>query len=232
MSDIKKYAVIVAGGKGLRMGSAVPKQFLPLHGKPLLCHPLEAFANAIPGIRLVLVLPPDQVSSAQTVLKSYLGGIRVTTVADGDTRYHSVQNGLREIKNDGVVFVHDGARPIVSEELILRCYKQAIEKGSAIPAIAVTESMRIMEGDLSLPIDREQLRIIQTPQTFRTELILPAFKQEYQPSFTDEATVLESFGTKIHLIDGMPDNIKVTTPYDMIIAEALLNEHDHAPYTV
>ncbi len=232
MSECMKYAVIVAGGKGLRMGSSVPKQFLPLLGKPLLCHPIEAFANAIPGIRLILVLPKDQVGSAQTVLRSYLGGIKVITVAGGETRYQSVQNGLKEIKNDGVVFIHDGARPIISESFILNCYEQAIEKGSAIPAVPITESMRIVDGDDSSPLNRDQLRIIQTPQTFRTEIILPAFKQEYSPSFTDEATVVEAFGTKVHLIEGMPDNIKVTTPYDMVIAEALLKEHDHAAYTV
>lgn len=232
MSDLRKYAVIVAGGRGLRMGATVPKQFLPLLGKPLLCHAIQAFANAIPGIKLVLVLPEDQVGSAQTVLRSYLSGINVTTVAGGETRYKSVQNGLTRVNNDGIVFVHDGARPIVSEDLILRCYAQAVELGSAIPAIPVTESMRVVHGDYSTPLNRDQLRIIQTPQTFRTELILPAFRQEYNPAFTDEATVVEATGKKVHLIDGMPDNIKVTTPYDMIIAEALLKEHDHELYTI
>jgi 2-C-methyl-D-erythritol 4-phosphate cytidylyltransferase len=232
MSDIKKYAVIVAGGKGLRMGATVPKQFLPLLGKPMLCHAIQAFANAIPDIRLVLVLPKDQVGSAQTVLRSYLGGIDVTTVAGGETRYHSVQNGLSQINDDGVVFVHDGARPIVSEELIMKCYAQAVDLGSAIPAIPVMESIRMQHGDHSTPLNRDQLRIIQTPQTFRTELILPAFQQEYTPAFTDEATVVEAAGKKIYLIDGMPDNIKVTTPYDMVIAEALLKEHDHELYSV
>jgi 2-C-methyl-D-erythritol 4-phosphate cytidylyltransferase len=224
MGDIKKYAVIVAGGQGLRMGSAIPKQFLPLLGKPMLCHAVEAFANAIDDIQLILVLPPDQVGSAQTVLRSYLGGIDVVTVAGGQTRYHSVQNGLKKVNNDGIVFVHDGARPLVSAELILRCYQQAREKGSAVPVIPIAESVRVMDGDRSTPLIREQLRIIQTPQTFKTELILPAFKQDYDPSFTDEATVLEAHGVKVHLIDGMHDNIKVTGPDDMVIAEALLKD--------
>jgi 2-C-methyl-D-erythritol 4-phosphate cytidylyltransferase len=227
MSDIRKYAVIVAGGKGIRMGSSVPKQFLPLQGKPLLCHAIEAFAEAIPGIRLILVLPEDQLGSAQTVLRSYIGSINVTTVAGGETRYHSVQNGLKLVPDDGVVFIHDGARPLVSAELIHRCYKQAVEKGSAIPAVPVTESMRFIEDGYSNPLNREQIRIIQTPQTFRTNLLLPAFKQEYNPAFTDEATVLEAFGTNVMLIDGMYENIKVTTPEDMIIAEAMLNARDH-----
>lgn len=227
MGDIRKYAVIVAGGKGIRMGSAVPKQFLPLQGKPLLCHAVEAFAEAIPGIRLILVLPADQLGSAQTVLRSYIGNINVTTVAGGETRYHSVQNGLKHVPDDGVVFIHDGARPLVSTELIQRCYKQAIEKGSAVPAVPVTESVRLIEDGVSHPLDRDMLRIIQTPQTFRTNLILPAFQQEYKPSFTDEATVLEANGTTVALIDGMYENIKVTTPEDMIIAEAILNARYH-----
>ncbi len=223
MGEIKKYAVIVAGGQGIRMGSVIPKQFLPLLGKPMLCHAIESFAQAMPGIHLILVLPANQVGSAQTVLRSYIGNIDVTTVAGGETRYHSVQNGLKQITGEGVVFVHDGARPLISGELIMRCYEQAIEKGSAVPVIPLVESARIVDGEQSKPLDRENLRIVQTPQTFRTEVILPAFRQAYIPSFTDEATVLEAYGTTVHLIDGMPDNIKVTTPNDMIVAEALLN---------
>lgn len=222
MSDIKKYAVVVAGGRGIRMGSAVPKQFLPLLGKPLLCYAIQAFAATIKGIHIILVLPVDQLNSAKTVLKSYLGNIEVTTVAGGATRYHSVQNGLKKVNNDGVVFVHDGVRPLLSQDLIQRCYHQALEKGSAIPVIPLIESIRIMENGTSRPINREQLRIVQTPQTFMTKIILPAFEQEYQPSFTDEANVVEAYGTPVHLIDGSLENIKVTTPEDMLIAETLL----------
>ena len=222
MSDIKKYAVVVAGGRGLRMGSAVPKQFLPLLGKPLLCYAIQAFAATIRGIHIILVLPPDQLNSAKTVLKSYLGAIDVTTVAGGETRYQSVQNGLKKVNDDGVVFIHDGVRPLLSQDLIQRCYQQAIEKGSAIPVTPVMDSIRIIENGISKPINREQLRIIQTPQTFLTNIILPAFRQEYNPSFTDEANVVEAYGTRVHLIDGALENIKVTTPEDMLIAETLL----------
>jgi 2-C-methyl-D-erythritol 4-phosphate cytidylyltransferase len=222
MSKSKKYAVIVAGGKGTRMKAAVPKQFLPLLGKPLLCYAIEAFAEAIPGINLILVLPADQLVSAKTILRSYISDSAVVTIAGGETRYHSVQNGLKHVNNDGVVFVHDGARPLITHELITRCYHQAVDLGSAIPSIPVSESMRLIENGTSRPVNREQMRIIQTPQTFRTEIILPAFNQDYQESFTDEANVVEAFGTKIHLIDGMNDNMKITTPEDMIRAEALL----------
>ena len=222
MTDIKKYAVVVAGGRGMRMGAAVPKQFLPLLGKPLLCYAIQAFAATIKGIHIILVLPTDQLNSAKTVLKSYLGNIEVTTVAGGETRYESVQNGLKKVNDDGVVFVHDGVRPLLSPDLIQRCYHQAIDKGSAIPVVPVTESIRIIEGGVSRSINREQLRIIQTPQTFLTNIILPAFAQEYNPSFTDEANVVETFGKSVHLIDGAMENIKVTTPEDMLIAETLL----------
>jgi 2-C-methyl-D-erythritol 4-phosphate cytidylyltransferase len=218
----KKYVVIVAGGMGMRMGSAVPKQFLPLMGKPILCYAIEAFAKAMPGIKQILVLPSDQLHTAQTVLRSYVSDIDVSIVEGGQTRYHSVQNGLKKVNNDGVVFVHDGVRPLISTELILKCYQQALEKGSAIPVIPMAESVRMIEGNSSTSIDREKLRIIQTPQTFRTEVILPAFTQEYNPAFTDEATVVEANGTKVFLIDGIKGNIKITTPEDMTIAEALL----------
>jgi 2-C-methyl-D-erythritol 4-phosphate cytidylyltransferase len=222
MSDIKSYAVIVAAGKGTRMGIAVPKQFITFHGKPLMCYAIKAFAEAIPGIELILVVPSYHLSSAQIVLKSYLSGLSVTVIPGSDTRYHSVQNGLKEIAGPGIVFVHDGARPLVSRELIQSCYRQAQEKGSAIPAIRITESMRYLEdGEFSKPIDRDRLRIIQTPQTFKTELILPAFAQEYDAAFTDEATVVEAYGTKVHLIDGIVENIKITTQEDLIRAEAM-----------
>lgn len=223
MSEIKKYAVIVAGGKGLRMGSAIPKQFLPLLGMPVICYCIQAFAKAIRGIQIILVLPPDQLYSAHTVLRSYLGGITVKMVAGGDTRFHSVQNGLKEVKNDGIVFVHDGVRPLINIDLILRCYEQALDKGSAIPVVPVNDSMRLLDEDRSIPVDRDKLRIVQTPQTFRTEVVLPAFQQPYQSSFTDEATAVEATGTEVFLIEGMRENIKVTTPEDMVIAETFLS---------
>lgn len=222
VKGMKKYAVIVAGGKGVRMGSAVPKQFLPLNGHPILYHTIKAFADAYADMHIILVLPQDQLSYAQMVLQSFPDRIDMTIVAGGETRYHSVQNGLKATEPDSIIFVHDGVRPLVTKELIQRCYEQAAEKGSAIPAIAVADSMRIIEDDDSRPVDREQMRIIQTPQTFRSDIILPAFEQEYQASFTDEATVVEAYGDVVHLVEGERSNIKVTTPEDMIVAEALL----------
>ncbi len=224
MNEIKKFAVLVAGGKGMRMGSALPKQFLPLMGKPVLTHALIAFLNAVPDIEIILVLPADQLSYAQIVLSALPDPVDITIVSGGETRFHSVQNGLNAISGDGVVFVHDGARPLISPELIHRCFNQAMELGSAIPAIPVAESMRIINGTDSSPVDRDKMRVIQTPQTFRTEVILPAFQQAYSPAFTDEATVVEYYGTKVYLVQGEKQNIKVTTPEDMIIAEAFMHQ--------
>lgn len=219
---MNKYAVIVAGGKGLRMGNAVAKQFLPLAGKPVLYHTLKAFADAYQDMKLILVLPQEQLSYAQMVLQAFPDRLDVTIVAGGETRYHSVQNGLAVIDGDGVVFVHDGVRPLVSVELIRKCYTQAVEKGSAIPAIAVVDSMRMVDGDNSKPVNRDLMRSIQTPQTFRTDMLLTAFKQEYNEAFTDEATVVEAIGPQVFLVDGEKQNIKLTTPEDMMMAEMMM----------
>jgi len=222
MDKKEKYAIVVAGGKGVRMGTALPKQFLPLLDKPVLSHTIAAFLEAFPDIHIILVLPHEQLSYAQMVLQAFPDRIDLTIVAGGVTRYHSVQNGLKAVSENSIVFVHDGVRPLVTPDLIKRCYDQAVEKGSAIPAIAVADSMRVLEDDDSRPIGREYMRIIQTPQAFRSEIILPAFEQVYQPSFTDEATVVETYGEQVFLVEGERGNLKLTTPEDMIIAEALL----------
>ena len=223
MSAIKKYAIIVAGGQGTRMGTSIPKQFLPLMGMPVLCHSILAFAHAFSDIRIILVVPADQVNGVHTIIKSYIGTQNITFATGGETRFHSVQNGLKTIKDDGIVFVHDGVRPLVSRRLIYRCYEHALDHGSAIPCIPVVDSMRLINEDgTSDPVDRNGLRIIQTPQTFQTGIILPAFNTPYHPAFTDEATVVEASGYNVHLVDGERDNLKITNPGDMIIAETLL----------
>ena len=222
MHDIKKYAVIVAGGKGLRMGNAVPKQFLPLCGMPVLAHSIFAFASALPGIEIILVLPEGQLSYAQMVLAALPAPMDITLVTGGGTRFHSVQRGLAAIKDDGIVFIHDGARPLISKELILRCCATTLENGNAIPAIAVAESLREINGAHSSPLKRDQIRIIQTPQTFFVRDIVSAFCQDYNSSFTDEATVAEAVGLQVHLVEGDRRNIKITTEEDMVVAGALM----------
>lgn len=221
-----KYAVVVAGGKGLRMGNAVPKQFLPLAGKPVLYHTLKAFIDAYSNIHLILVLPEEHLSYAQIVLKEFEERIDVNLVIGGATRYHSVQNGLKHVPEGSIVFVHDGVRPLVSSGLIRRCYEDAVEYGSAIPAVAVSDSLRMLEGQQSKPIDRNKVRSIQTPQTFKASVLQAAFQQEYRDEFTDEATVLEAHGGTVRLIEGEKTNMKLTTPEDMLMAEMILKQRD------
>jgi 2-C-methyl-D-erythritol 4-phosphate cytidylyltransferase len=218
----RTFAVITAGGQGTRMGTALPKQFLELNGKPVLYHTIRAFMTAIPDIEIILVLPPHQISYAQMVLQAFEDRIDLTIVAGGETRYHSVQQGLKGLPEDSIIMVQDGVRPLASIDLIRRCYDQALALGSAIPAIPATDSMRMVEGEESYPLDRSRVRIVQTPQTFRGNVLLPAFQQAYSEAFTDEASVVEAAGGTVFLVTGEQRNIKITTPEDMAIAEALM----------
>ncbi len=222
---MNKIAVVVAGGNGLRMGAFIPKQFLLLKGKPLLWHTLNTFLNAYDDMQVILVLPEEHIERGEAIVNELEKSGRVTITKGGATRYHSVQNGLKLIAENSIVFVHDGVRCLVSKDLIQRCYEQAVVKGSAIPAVAATDSIRIAtDENNSIVADRTKVRIIQTPQTFKSEIIVPAFNQTYNDAFTDEATVVEAFGTSIFLIEGDYNNIKVTRPVDLVIAEKILEE--------
>jgi 2-C-methyl-D-erythritol 4-phosphate cytidylyltransferase len=225
-NDWLKYAVIVAGGSGTRMGTEIPKQFLLLKGKPILWHTIQQFLKAYHDLQVILVLPKEFIGMGLEILPQLLDPERVQIIAGGTTRFNSVKNGLSVIRKKGIVFVHDGVRCLVSVDLIHRCYDQAVEKGSAIPAVAATDSIRIIEADLNKVADRDKVRIIQTPQTFQTELLLPAFELAYNPAFTDEATVIEFSGTAVFLIEGEYSNIKITRPIDILIAERVLDERD------
>ncbi|HEX8334898.1 MAG TPA: 2-C-methyl-D-erythritol 4-phosphate cytidylyltransferase [Segetibacter sp.] len=218
---MKKFALIVAGGSGQRMGAALPKQFLLLQNKPLLCYSIEAFIQAFDDHKIILVLPPEHLTKGEEIISQYQYQ-KVILTAGGETRFHSVQNGLRAVTEPSIIFVHDGVRCMVTTGLIRRCYKQALEKGSAIPAVAATDSIRIDEGSTHHIIDRNKVRIIQTPQTFRSEILVPAYEQEYQSSFTDEAGVVESSGQEVFLIEGEYDNLKITRPIDIFLAEKIL----------
>ncbi len=221
---MKKYVVIVAGGTGTRMGSAIPKQFLQIGGKPILVHSINKFLKAFPDIHIILVLHPSFIDEGKLIIQSMQGTPDITIVPGGETRFHSVKNGLKQVKDNSIIFVHDVVRCLVSESLIRSCYDQAKEKGSAIPAVPITDSVRMIEGDTTKVIDRNLLRAVQTPQTFRSEIILPAFEQVYNTSFTDEATVVEAAGNKIFLIEGEKENIKITVPADITFAEQLLSQ--------
>lgn len=224
---MKKFAIIVAGGAGLRMGTPVPKQFLPLHGKPVLWYTLQTFLTTYDDLEVVLVLPADSFDRGRAVVGMTVAPERVRLVEGGRTRYHSVQNGCGVIAGHGdageaVVFVHDGVRCLVTSSLIHRCYEQAIRMGSAIPVIDCRDSVRMVEEGGSVAVDRRKFKLVQTPQTFLSRVLLPAYAAEYRDSFTDEATVVEAAGGRVHLVEGEPNNIKITMPEDLPVAEYLL----------
>lgn len=222
---MKRYAVIVGAGNGQRMGSAVPKQFLMLYRKPVIWYTIQAFLHAFPDINIILVLPEERMERAKKLLKEFVDNKNINFVSGGPTRFHSVQNGLKLVEKDAIVFVHDAVRCLVSPQLIRQCNDQTLIKGSAIPAITATDSIRIVEGEKHYAADRNHIRIIQTPQTFLTNILLPAYAQDYDPAFTDEATVVEAYGGQVYLIEGETGNIKITRPPDLIIAKQFLKDH-------
>lgn len=219
---MKKYAVIVAGGIGQRMGADIPKQFLLLQNKPILWHTLQTFLLAFIDLQIILVLPKDNLSEGENLCKDLHAEERISLTIGGTTRFHSVQNGLALVKDPSIVFVHDGVRCLVSQNLIHRCYAQTLERGSAVPAVSATDSIRIVDEYTHKVANRNQVRILQTPQTFLSALLLPAYQQSYQESFTDEATVLEAYGHEVMLIEGEYENIKITRPTDLLIAQSFL----------
>ena len=218
------YIIIVAGGKGLRMGSDIPKQFLPIGGKPVLMRTLERFREYSPTLQIILVLPKAQQDYWHKLCKDYDFKVEYVLADGGETRFHSVQNGLAKIPDDaeGVVGVHDGVRPFPSIDVIRNCYETARTAKAVIPVIPVVETVRHLQGNSSETVPRSDYRLVQTPQTFDIQLLKAANKQPYNDGFTDDASVVEAFGFNITLVDGNRENIKITTPYDMKIAEVLI----------
>lgn len=217
------YIIIVAGGKGLRMGSEIPKQFLPIGGKPVLMRTLERFREYSKELQMILVLPKAQQDYWHQLCEEYHFSVKYMLADGGETRFHSVQNGLALVPDDaeGVVGVHDGVRPFPSVDVICNCYKAAQEKKAVIPVIPVVETLRhITEGTKP----RGEYRLVQTPQCFDIQLLKAANKQPYNDGFTDDASVVEAFGFDVTLVEGNRENIKITTPFDMTIAEALLQK--------
>jgi 2-C-methyl-D-erythritol 4-phosphate cytidylyltransferase len=221
---MKKYAVIVAGGSGQRMGTQVPKQFLLLQSKPVLWHTLNVFLGAYEDLDIILVLPEEHMETGKKILYATIAPERIRIVAGGATRFHSVQNGLRTIREESVIFVHDGVRCLLTTSLIHHCYEQALEHGSAIPVIDCRDSVRLITPEGNEAIDRSRVKLVQTPQTFVSSVLVPAFTAEFREEFTDEATVVEAAGNPIHLVDGEINNIKITMPADLAIAEELLGK--------
>jgi 2-C-methyl-D-erythritol 4-phosphate cytidylyltransferase len=204
------------------MGTALPKQFLAIEGKSILLHTVDQFVSAFSDINFVIVLPADYIHEGENIIASSGLSQSFLFVAGGDTRFQSVKNGLAQADPASIVFVHDAVRCLLTPDLIQRCYQQAVEKGSAIPAVSSTDTVRITEGTKHHVVDRTNVMMIQTPQTFNAALLKKAFEQAYQPSFTDEANVLEASGKEVYLIEGEYENIKITRPLDLAIAEYIL----------
>jgi 2-C-methyl-D-erythritol 4-phosphate cytidylyltransferase len=218
----KEYALIVAGGKGTRINSKTPKQFLELSGLPVLMHTLQAFYRYSENINLILVLPEDDMQTWHTLCERHKFTRPLILQNGGETRFQSVKNGLQKIENDGLVAIHDGVRPLISEDIIATSFRLAAVHQSAIAAVSLKESIRVMDHESSKAIDRSKFRLIQTPQTFRVSLIKKAYEMKEDLSLTDDASVAENSGHVISLFEGSYENIKITTTEDLIVADALL----------
>ena len=217
-----KYIIIVAGGSGSRMGSIIPKQFLKLLGLPILMHTLKKFQQTVVGGEIILVLPEKEQSTWQSLCEKHQFDIPHQIVNGGETRFHSVQNALQKLNKKSIVAIHDGVRPLVSETVINNCIQSAEKFGAAIPALPMQDSLRKISENGSQIAERNQFVLVQTPQCFQSEVILKAYQQEYNKSFTDDASVVEQLGHNIYLVEGNKENIKITTPEDLKMAEVLI----------
>ncbi len=219
-----KYVVITAGGKGERMQSSVPKQLMDIAGKPMLLHVFERFLAYSANLRFVLVLPEAQHGEWESIRHRYHLTTPHTVTGNGPTRFHSVKNGLKHVPHNVLVAIHDGARPLVSVETISTAFFFAEKMGNAVPVTGITDSVRIKDNALSTSLPRDRVKVVQTPQCFRSTQIKKAYDVSYQESFTDDATVLEASGERVYLTEGNTENIKITLPSDHLIAEALLSK--------
>lgn len=219
----KEYAVIVAGGKGTRIKSALPKQFLELSGKPVLLHTIKAFYRYAESIQIILVLPKEDFSIWESICDRFQFNKPVILQSGGETRFQSVKKGLDKIEGGGLVAIHDGVRPLISEDIIAASFRLAAVHGSAVAAVRLKESIRMTDMDNTRAMDRSRFRIIQTPQTFEVDLIKKAYEMKEDTSLTDDASVAERSGHSISLFEGSYENLKITTAEDLIVAEALLN---------
>jgi len=220
---MNRYALIVAGGSGKRMGTDIPKQFLELAGMPVLMRTIERFWLFDASIRIIVVLPEDQMEYWEELQKKYSFSIPCSAVKGGPARFFSIKNGLDKIENNSLVAIHDGVRPLVRTDTIKRCFDAAQKFGNAVPVVSPADSVRMITEQGNIPVNRQYLRIIQTPQVFDSKLIKKAYLQDYSPEFTDDASLLEKTGEAIHLVEGNRENLKITNPGDLAVAEALFN---------
>ncbi|HET9052868.1 MAG TPA: 2-C-methyl-D-erythritol 4-phosphate cytidylyltransferase [Cyclobacteriaceae bacterium] len=220
---ISEYAIIVAGGKGTRIKSVLPKQFLELNGLPILIHTINASLRYSKNVSIILVLQEDDFETWQSLCEKHHFTTNLILQKGGDTRFQSVKKGLEKIEGDGLVAIHDGVRPLVSEDIIGASYRLAAVHRSAVAAVRLKESIRITDQDNTKAVDRSKYRLIQTPQTFDVALIKKAYQIKDEPGLTDDASVAERSGHIISLFEGSYENIKITTPEDLIVAKALLD---------
>lgn len=219
----QKTAIIVAGGKGERMNTQAPKQFLEIAGKPVLMHTIERFYSYSDEIRLILVLPENQIIFWNELCHKYNFQIPHQIVEGGRTRFFSVKNALENIENEGLIAIHDGVRPLVDIKTIENCFIEAQKSGAAIPVVDLVDSIRKKTESGSIAVNRKEYKLIQTPQIFRAEIILGSYKQSFNELFTDDASVVEAAGYPVKLVEGNRENIKITTPFDLKLAEVLLS---------
>jgi 2-C-methyl-D-erythritol 4-phosphate cytidylyltransferase len=219
-----RSAIIVAGGTGTRMGASVPKQFLEVLDKPILVHTIEAYLRFDPELLIVLVLPEEHKRLWEPLHSKFFADKKITTTTGGSQRFYSVRNGLALLPDQGYVAIHDAVRPCISDDIIRSSFYCAERNGSAITAISLKDSIRQVKNDRSVAMDRSEFRIIQTPQTFELSTLKKAYQQSYNEAFTDDASVFESYGEQIHLIEGDNKNIKVNTPENLGIATLFLNQ--------
>lgn len=226
---MKKFALIVAGGTGSRMNNSIPKQFLLLKNKPILFYAINTFLTTFSDCKIILVLPEEHVGVGQEIIDAFFDYKSIQIVIGGRTRFHSVQNGLALVDDeDSVVFVHDAVRPLLSGNLINRCYDSVLEFGTAIPVVDCKDSVRVLTVKGNEAVERSTIKLVQTPQAFHGKILLPAFFGiDYKDKFTDEASVVEAFGLKVALVDGDDENIKITKATDLLMADAILISRDN-----
>ena len=218
--------IIVAGGKGLRMGGDIPKQFLPVGGKPILMRTIDRFLQYDPMMQVVLVLPESQQDYWRSLCEQYQFSQPYTLANGGEARFHSVKNGLAQVSQDALLIgVHDGVRPFVSLETIQASYEEAARTEAVVPVIDVVETVRHQVEGKSVTVPRAEYKLVQTPQVFAAELLRKAYNQPYTEFFTDDASVVERFGHAVTLVPGNRENIKITTPFDLTIADALVTSN-------
>ena len=223
---MEKYVIIVAGGSGKRMGGELPKQFLLVSGKPILMHTVESFARVSEDFKFILVLPEAHFSTWNALVDEYNFTIPVTLVSGGAERFFSVKNALAHVPEGALVAVHDGVRPFASKETINEAFTLASEKGAAVPVIDEVDSLRRVLSGASQAVNRAEYKRVQTPQVFKSTILKNAYDQEFSCAFTDDASVVESIGHSITLTTGNVENIKITTPHELLLAEALINGYN------